>query len=92
MHIVLGIVRHVEVDDQCYVVNVYATCHYVRGNEYVGLCATEQIHHLVAFLLGEVAMHGTAVELCPGQRDGQVLGLYLAACEDNYTFWFPGLE
>ena len=67
VHIVFGIVGDVEIYDQRDVVNVYSSCHDVRGHENVRLSATEQIHHLVAFLLRKVAMHGTAVELGSGQ-------------------------
>ena len=54
VNIVFGIVRHVEVDDHCYVVDVDATCNDVSSYEYVDLSGLELIEYFVALSLLKV--------------------------------------
>ena len=57
VHIVFGIVRHIIIDDQRQVRQVYSACHDIRRHQYVHLTVSEIQHHLVAFVLFQVGVH-----------------------------------
>ena len=63
VHIVLGIVRHVVVDDHGNIIDINATGHDIRGNEHVNLTALKLEHDIVALGLFKVRVHLTAVDL-----------------------------
>ena len=62
VHVVFGVVGHVEIDDELDVVDIYAARHDVRGNEDADLPVLEAEHHVVALFLIEVGMHGFGIE------------------------------
>ena len=57
MNIVLRIVRNIEVDDHCDIVDVDASCNDVRSHEYVYLTRLEFIENLVTLSLLQVGVH-----------------------------------
>ena len=59
MHIIFGIVRHIEIDDQLDIVDVDAARHDVRSHQHVDLLGFELIHHFVTLLLFQIRVHGT---------------------------------
>ena len=63
MHIVLGIVGHVEVDDDTDIVDVDAASHDVGSHEHVYHTRLEAVHHIVTLGLREVAVHRCTVDL-----------------------------
>ena len=77
VHIVLGIVRRIVVDDHGDVVDVDAAGHDVGGHQKVNLLRPEELHHLVAFGLLQVGVHGPCVVTLPLEHDGQFLDLLL---------------
>ena len=79
VHIVLGIVGHVVVDDTQNVVDVDASRHNVGSHEHIHLSGLELQHDFVAFALVEVAVHLGTVYLHALQPAGNVLHLVLLA-------------
>ena len=90
--IVFGIVRHVVVDDDADVVDVNATGHDIGSNEDIGNPRLETVHHLVALLLAEVAVHLVAVNVHLFQLTVDLLDLLLFAGEDDDTLQVASLE
>ena len=63
MHIVFRIMRHVEVDHQRYIGYVNTAGHDVGGYQHSYLAITKIKHHLVTFVLLQITMHRTRVNL-----------------------------
>jgi hypothetical protein len=61
MDVVLGVVRHIVVDDQRDVGHVNASCHHVGGYQHSHFAVAEIEHHLVAFALLEVGVHRACI-------------------------------
>ena len=61
--IVLGVMRHVVVDDQRHIRHVDTARDDIRSNQHGYLPVAEIEHHLVAFVLLEVAVHRARVYL-----------------------------
>ena len=82
--IVLRIVRHIVVEYHAYVVNVDAAGDYVGSTEHVDVSGLETIHHVVAFRLSQVGMHGCTVDFHALELAGNVLhAVFLSAEDDN---------
>ena len=92
VHVVLGIVGHVIVDDHGDVVYVDAAGHDVGGHEHVYLVALELVHDVVTLGLLQVGVHLAAVHVLALQGSGQLLHLHLAAAEDDDALQVSGLE
>ena len=63
VNIVFSIVRHIIVDNQCDIIDVYASCHDVGSYEHIDLSALEFEHHIVAFSLVQVRVHLATVDM-----------------------------
>ena len=83
MHVVLGHVGQVEVDDVVHVGHVDAAGQHVGGNEDVGLAATEVLQRATAAALGFVGVDGLGVEAVGLKRLGAFLGAVLRAGEHD---------
>ena len=83
MHIILRIVRYVVVDHERHVGHVYTARDDIRSHQYVDLAVAKIQHHLVAFLLLQVAMHRSGVDTERTQGTGQFLDALLLAGKDN---------
>ena len=92
VHVVLGVVRHVVVDDHLDVVDVDATRHDVGGYKHVELSALKLVHHLVALRLFQVAVHSSALDALLLQGSRQLLHLHLAAAEHDDALQVASLE
>ena len=85
VHIVLGIVGHIIVDDGADIVDVDTSGNDVGGNQHIHLSGLEAVHHLVALLLGEVAVHLVAVDVHLLQTAGNLFDALFLAGEDDDT-------
>ena len=92
MDVVFGIVRHIVVDDHQDVVDVNAARHDVGGHEHIHLSGLEAVHHVVALLLAEVAVHRGAVDVQAFEFARDVLHLVFLAREDDDALQLAGLE
>ena len=90
--IVFRVVGHVIVDDQCYVVDVNATCYDVCSYKHVYLSALELEHHLVAFGLLKVGVHLAAIDVLALQGACHLLHFHFAAAEDDDALQVASLE
>ena len=61
VHIVFRVVRHIEIDDQRHVRHVNASRDDIGSHQDRNLSVPEIQHHLVSFVLLEVAMHRARV-------------------------------
>ena len=61
MDVVLGVMRHVIIDDERNVRHVNTACHHIGGDQYSHLAVTEIEHDLVTLVLLQVAMHRARV-------------------------------
>lgn len=81
--VVLGIVRHVVVDDQADILDVDAARHDVGGHQDLDLVVLEVEHHLLALRLLQVGVHRGHLELHALERMGQLLDLHLRRRKDD---------
>ena len=79
VYVVFGVVGYVVVDDAEDVVDVDAAGHDVGGYEHGDLSGLEAVHDVVAFGLGEVGVHGGAVDVHLAQFACDVLDLVFLA-------------
>ena len=61
MDVVLGIMRHIVVDDQRHIRHIYASRHNIGSYQHAYLAVPEIEHYLVALMLLEVAVHRARV-------------------------------
>ena len=61
MHVVLGIMRHVVIDDKRYIGHIDASRHHIGRHQHPYLTIPKIQHHLVAFALLQVRMHRARV-------------------------------
>ena len=59
--------------------------HDIGSHEHIGLSGLETVHHLVALLLGEVAVHLVAVDVHLLQTAGNLFDALFLAGEDDDT-------
>ena len=79
VYIVLCIVGYVVVDDCQDIVDVNASGHDIGSHEHISLSGLESVHHLVALLLGEVAVHLVTVDMHGLQTARNLLDAFLLA-------------
>ena len=85
MDIVLRIMRHIVVDDQRHICHIDAAGNHIGGYQHVYLSVPEIEHHLVAFVLLQVRMHGMRVDLQAAQRAREIFDpLFLAGEDDHF--------
>ena len=84
--------RHVVIDYHTDVVDVYSARYDISCYKDVFLSALKEIHHLITFLLGEVAVHGAAVDLHPVKLTVDVLHSFFLAREYDNTLMLLCLE
>ena len=61
MDIILGIMRYVVIDHQRHIGHIDTTGHYIGSHQHIHLAVPKIQHHLVPFVLFQVAMHRTRV-------------------------------
>ena len=61
MDVVFRIMRHVIIDNERHVRHVYASCHHIGGDQHTHLAVPKIEHHLVAFVLLQIAVHRARV-------------------------------
>ena len=83
VHVVLGHVGQVEVDDVVHLGHVDAACQHVGGHQDVGLAAAEVLQGATAAALGLVGVDGLGVETGGLKRFGALLGAVLGAGEHD---------
>ena len=84
--VILGVVGHVEVDDELDVVNVDASRHDIRGHENADLPVLEAEHHVVALFLFEVGVHGFGIEAVAFEHNVQFFHFLLRRGKDDDAF------
>ena len=83
--IVFRVMRHVIIDDQRHIRHVDTARHHIRRHQHIDLAVSEIEHHLVAFVLLQVAMHRPRVDLQGSQRPREVFdALFLAGEDDDF--------
>ena len=92
MNIILCIMRHIVVDHDADIIDVDATGHDVGSHKDIRLARLELEHHLVALLLGEVAMHLSAIDIHLAKLTGYILHLFLLTRENDDTLKVARLE
>lgn len=90
--IVFGVVGHVVVEDERYVVYVDAARQEVGGYKNVGVARAEVLHHLLTLGLGEVGVYGFDVVSLLLQLGCYVPRLLLGGTEDYCPCWGMGGE
>ena len=83
VNIILGVVRHVVIDDQPDILDVDAARHDIRSHQDRHLVVLEVEHHLLALRLFQVGMHGGHIEFHALERVRQLLDLELRRREDD---------
>ena len=83
VHIVLRVAGRVVVDNHLDVIDVDASAHDVGGDEDVDVTVAEITHDGVAFLLREVAVHGSDAETFHAECTSQLTHLRLLGTEDD---------
>ena len=63
MDIILGVVRHIIVNHQRYIGHINSAGHHVGRHQHTYLTVPEIKHHLVTFMLLEVAMHRMRINM-----------------------------
>ena len=84
MDIVLRIMRYVVVDDQRHIRHIDAAGNHIGGYQHVYLSVPEIEHHLFAFVLLQVRMHGMRVDLQAAQHARQIFDPLFLASEDDH--------
>ena len=92
MHVVLGLARHVVVDNHADVVDVDAAGNDVGGDEDVDAARAEVVHHLVAARLLKVAVYLGHVVLVAAQGACQVFDVELRGGEDDDALFVEVVE
>ena len=83
--IVLCVAWHIVVDDQRYIVHINASRDDIGGNEDVNLGIAEIQHHLIAFFLLKVRVHGACIETLLPQGECEIFdALFLAYKDDDF--------
>ena len=83
VHIILGIVGHIEIDNGADIVDIDTSGHNIGRNKHIDLTNLEAIHHLVALLLRQVAMHLVAIDVHRLERTGNLFDALLLTREDD---------
>ena len=86
VHVVLGRMRQIVVDDGRQLGNVQATGRHVGGHQHLDLAGLEAVQRLQALLLGLVAVDGLGQEAFLLQMAGQTAGTDLGVGEDDDLF------
>ena len=87
MDIILRIAWHVVVHHDVDVVDVDAAAHHVGGHEDAQFAVAEGEHHLLAFILLQVAVHGLGIEAALLEVPRQVPHLHLLAARTRGCWW-----
>mmetsp|Transcript_33555 Transcript_33555/g.72652 ORF Transcript_33555/g.72652 Transcript_33555/m.72652 type:complete len:281 (-) Transcript_33555:1193-2035(-) len=83
VHVVLGVIWRVVVDNQGHTLHVQASGSHIRGDDDLRLAVAEVHQSLLSLLLVLVAMDGVAVHLRPVQAVLQLLAHPLRGAEDH---------
>ena len=63
MHIILGIVGHIEIDNGADIVDIDTARHNIGSDKHIDLANLEAIHHFITLLLCKVGVHLVAVDV-----------------------------
>ena len=85
VNVVLLIARHIEINDQSNIVNVYATRHNIRCHKNICLATTEREHHFVTLGLRKITVHGAGIITGTNDAQSKFLSFFLGIREDNDT-------
>ena len=86
VHVVLAVVRHVEVDNQADIIDVDTTCNDVRSYQYIDSSGFKLMHNSFPLSLFQIRMHFPYVQFHGFQSLGYFLDLDFRRCKDNHTF------
>ena len=92
VNVIFCIVRNIVIDDHLNIIDVDSARHNVGSYENIILSALELEHHIVAFSLFQVAVHGSAVYSNLLEGSCELLHLEFAAAEDDDTLQVACLE
>ena len=92
VHVGLGVVRDVVVDDQGDALHIQAACRHVGCHEDVDAAVAQGIHGALTQLLGNVTVDGSRRKAAGLQLVGDLLGLLLGAHEDDNAVVVFNLE
>ena len=86
VHIVLGIVGNVIVDDERNVIDINATSYDVRCHEHANMTVSKILHHLFTLALLQIGVHGGHTVVHPFERCRKLFHLHLRGGEDDDAF------
>ena len=92
VNVIFCIVRNIVIDDHLNIIDVDSARHNVGSYENIILSALELEHHIIAFSLFQVAVHGSAVYSNLLEGSCELLHLEFAAAEDDDTLQVACLE
>ena len=92
VNVIFCIVRNIVIDDHLNIIDVDSARHNVGSYEHIILSALELEHHIVAFSLFQVAVHGSAVYSNLLEGSCELLHLEFAAAEDDDALQVARLE
>lgn len=86
VHIVLRVMRHVEVNDQLDASDVNASAYDVGGNQHIDAACFEGIHRVLAVTLFKIAVHGGYRETLLTKAQHHILHIHLFRYEHYHAF------
>ena len=86
MHIVFGVVRHIEAEDVRQALNIQPARRDIAGNQQPDFAVLEALQRFGALRLRHVAMQRRRIETVAGQRALQDIDIALAIAEDQRVF------
>ena len=92
VHIGLGVVWDVVVDDVADALHVQATSGHVGGNEDIDFARAQILHGTLTLLLWDVTIDSCRGEAASLELIGQIFGGHLGAHEGDHTIEFLGFE
>jgi hypothetical protein len=92
VYVVFAIVRHIVIDNEVYILDIYTAAEDIGSYEYLELVALEVEEHLFAFFLLEVALYLSHGKARAAQLFVELLYIQLAGAEYEYAAKFFLLE
>lgn len=85
MHVVLRIVRHVEVDDKFDACDVNASADNVGSHQDIDTACFESIHRILSVFLLQIGVHRSHRKAFLAQAEHHIFYIYLLRDEDHHT-------
>ncbi|MNV62245.1 hypothetical protein D3C71_1547820 [compost metagenome] len=92
MHIILGVERHVEIEDRRHIFDVQTTCSHVGADQQVHFAALEGFQGFQSFVLALVAVQRGGLETFTLEAAGQARTTEFAVHKDERLLDAPALE